>query len=176
MADLSDVQAAGSTKIIGSDATGLETTPVAATTSGGLHSNIRTNNGTEIAYNHGVPDAATVRVAAQLGVGGTAVSDTVRVPATDILNIGIATSEKTATATAAIARVGVANLVGRKAIEIVNTSTVVIYVGASNVAVTGANRGRPINPKGSFSLALAPNVDLYIIAASNATYVVTEVG
>jgi hypothetical protein len=31
MADLSDIQAAGSTKIIGSDATGLENTPVNAT-------------------------------------------------------------------------------------------------------------------------------------------------
>lgn len=176
MADLSDIQAAQSIKIIGSDATGLENTPVNATSAGGLHSNLRTSNGTEVSYNHGAPDAATVRVAAQLGVGGNAVSDTVRVPTTDILNLGIATSEKTASTTATVARVGAANLAGRKAIEIVNTSTVVIYVGAANVAVSGANRGRPINPKGSFFLALAPNVDLYIIAASNATYVVTEVG
>lgn len=36
MADLSDIQSAQSVKIIGSDVTGLETTPVKATTSGEL--------------------------------------------------------------------------------------------------------------------------------------------
>lgn len=48
MADLSDIQAAGSTKIIGSDNTGLETTPVQATTAGALHTNLHDNAGTEV--------------------------------------------------------------------------------------------------------------------------------
>lgn len=93
-----------------------------------------------------------------------------------ICNIAIKTAEKTSSSTRSIARVGAANLVGRKAIEIVNTSTVVIYVGSSTVTTSGATRGRPIDPKSSFAVDLADNVDLYIISASNATYVVTEVG
>lgn len=93
-----------------------------------------------------------------------------------ICNIAIKTAEKTSTSTRSIARVGSVNLAGRKAIEIVNTSTVAMYVGDSTVTVSGSTRGRPIEPKGSFSVDLAANVDLYIISASNATYVVTEVG
>lgn len=93
-----------------------------------------------------------------------------------ICNVAIKTAEKTSTSTRSIARVGAVNLAGRKAIEIVNTSTVVLYVGSSTVTTSGATRGRPIDPKSSFAVDLADNVDLYIISASNATYVVTEVG
>jgi hypothetical protein len=49
MADLSGIQAAEAVKIIGSDAAGLETTPVASTSNGALHTNLRNSNGTEIA-------------------------------------------------------------------------------------------------------------------------------
>lgn len=49
MADLSDVQAAQSVKIIGSDSAGLENNPVTATSNGALHSNLRNDAGTEIA-------------------------------------------------------------------------------------------------------------------------------
>ena len=48
MADLSDNQSASTTKIIGSDNTGVEQTPVQSTSSGGLHTNLRNNAGTEI--------------------------------------------------------------------------------------------------------------------------------
>lgn len=99
-----------------------------------------------------------------------------RVQTSDVLVLSFITAEKTSTSTRSIARVGAANLVGRKAIEIVNTSTVVLYVGSSTVTTSGATRGRPIDPKSSFAVDLADNVDLYIISASNATYVVTEVG
>lgn len=99
-----------------------------------------------------------------------------RVQTSDVLVLSFITAEKTSTPTRSIARVGAANLVGRKAIEIVNTSTVVLYVGSSTVTTSGATRGRPIDPKSSFAVDLADNVDLYIISASNATYVVTEVG
>ena len=47
MADLSDVQAAGSTKIIGSDSTGLESTPVNSTANGALYVNLRDSAGSE---------------------------------------------------------------------------------------------------------------------------------
>lgn len=46
MADLSDLQAAGSTKIIGSDATGLENTPISATSNGELRVADLINSGT----------------------------------------------------------------------------------------------------------------------------------
>lgn len=176
MADLSDLESSQTVKIVGASVTGLEQTPVESTNGGGLHVNLRTASGTEVDFGHAGATAATLRTASQIGVGGQAVSDTNRVPSTDILNIGIVTAEKTSTATASIVRVGASNLVGRKALEIVNTSNVAMYVGASNVAVSGANRGRPIDPKASFYISLAANVNLYIISASSATYVVTEVG
>src|SRR5690606_1113787 len=115
-------------------------------------------------------------VSSNIQVGNLDVTATNRVPTTDVLNIAFSTAEKTSTPTRSVARVGAANLVGRKAIEITNTSTVVVYVGNASVTTTGATRGRPIEPKGSFAVDLAETVDLYIISASNATYVVTEVG
>ncbi len=48
MADLSDIQAAGVTKIVGSDSIGSEQTPVQSTADGGLHTNLRNSSGTEI--------------------------------------------------------------------------------------------------------------------------------
>ena len=151
MADLDIFHASGSVKIAGADRDTGQETSFAETTNGSLKVNLRDAN-------------------------GNAISETNRLPTTDVLNIGIATSEKTATSTASVVRVGAANFVGRKAIEVVNTSTVVIYIGNSTVSVSGTTRGRPIDPKSSFAIDLAANVDLYIIAASNATYVVTEVG
>lgn len=49
MADLSDINAAESVKIIGADSAGVESTPVQSTTTGALYSNLRNNSGTEIA-------------------------------------------------------------------------------------------------------------------------------
>jgi hypothetical protein len=48
VADISDIQAAGTIKIVGSDSTGVEQAPVQSTASGSLHSNLRNNAGTEI--------------------------------------------------------------------------------------------------------------------------------
>lgn len=47
MADLSDIQAAGATKLVGSDATGLEGVPVQSTAAGALHVNFRDSAGVE---------------------------------------------------------------------------------------------------------------------------------
>lgn len=127
-------------------------------------------------YKASIDSTGKLSTKANMQVGSSDVSTTNRVPVTDVLNLSISTSEKTSTSTASIVRVGVSNLTGRKAIEVYNTSTITIYVGASNVATSGANRGRPIPPNGFFSLDLSANVDLYIISASSATYVVTEVG
>jgi hypothetical protein len=48
LADLSDTQAAESVKIIGSNTTGVETTPVNSTSNGALHVNLQNSSGTEI--------------------------------------------------------------------------------------------------------------------------------
>lgn len=48
MGDLTDIQAAQSIKIIGSSSVGIEDTPVSATSSGGLHTNLRNSSGVEI--------------------------------------------------------------------------------------------------------------------------------
>lgn len=49
MADISDVQAAQAVKIVGSDGTGVEQTPVQSTSSGGLHVNLRDDSGAVVA-------------------------------------------------------------------------------------------------------------------------------
>lgn len=48
MADITDIEATISAKIVGSDSAGVEQTPVQSTSSGGLHSNLRTSAGVEI--------------------------------------------------------------------------------------------------------------------------------
>lgn len=48
MADISDINSALPTKIVGSDSVGLEQTPVQSTVSGALHSNLRDNTGVEL--------------------------------------------------------------------------------------------------------------------------------
>ena len=48
MADLTDLQAAGSTKLVGSNSSGTENNAVDATLAGGLHTNLRNVNGLEI--------------------------------------------------------------------------------------------------------------------------------
>lgn len=177
MADLSSKKAASTVKVVGADlSSGSETNFASVTNAGGVHSNLRNHQGTELTYGHGNANNHTLRVAAELGLGGDQVTTTNRVPTTDLLNNAYVTAEKTSTATATIVRVGGSNLTNRKVIEIVNTGNVVVYVGASNVTSTGANRGRPINPKGNYNVALASNVDLYITSPSSTTYVVVEAG
>ena len=48
MADLTDIQAAEATKLVGANSSGVEQTPVNSTTGGGLHTNLRDNSGIEI--------------------------------------------------------------------------------------------------------------------------------
>lgn len=48
MADLTNLQAAETVKIVGSDNTGVEQTAVQSTSNGALHSNLRDNSGTEL--------------------------------------------------------------------------------------------------------------------------------
>lgn len=48
MADLNDIQRAEAVKIVGSDSTGVEQTPVQSTANGAIHSNLRNSAGTEI--------------------------------------------------------------------------------------------------------------------------------
>lgn len=48
MADISDINSAQTVKVVGSDATGVEQTPVQSTASGGLHSNLRNQSGQEL--------------------------------------------------------------------------------------------------------------------------------
>ncbi len=48
MADLSDINSALTTKIVGSDSIGIEQTPVQSTGGGGLHTNLRNASGAEL--------------------------------------------------------------------------------------------------------------------------------
>jgi len=51
MPDISDINSAQTVKVVGSDTSGVEQTPVQSTSTGGLHINLRNNSGVEI----GVP-------------------------------------------------------------------------------------------------------------------------
>ena len=69
MADLSDIQAAQSVKIIGSDSLGSETTPVSSNGNGKL-------NTAEISNNGGTQGSLTVgTTSVELKVGGSALTD-----------------------------------------------------------------------------------------------------
>lgn len=69
MADIVDIQAAGSTKIIGSDATGTETTPVNSTSNGHILSADISNNG-------GAQAALSISTTAvQVKAGGSVLSN-----------------------------------------------------------------------------------------------------
>ena len=69
MADLTDIQASGSTKIIGSDSTGIETTPVGSSANGELQISDISNNG-------GVNGSITVGITAvEAKVGGSVLAN-----------------------------------------------------------------------------------------------------
>lgn len=60
MADISDIQAAGAVKIVGSDGTGVEQTPVQSTVGGALHANLRDSAGSELASSQTTPALNTL--------------------------------------------------------------------------------------------------------------------
>lgn len=83
MGDLSDVQSAGSTKIIGSDSTGLETTPVRANSSGDMRVS-------DVSSGGGVEGALTVgTTAVEVKVGRSALSNRVLVTLFNNSNVTI---------------------------------------------------------------------------------------
>lgn len=76
MADLTEVQAAGTTKIVGSDVSGSEQAPIQSTNNGALHINLRDSAGLEIvslginvniAAIHGAISVSTVAIQAKVG-------------------------------------------------------------------------------------------------------------
>lgn len=141
MADLTDIQAAGSTKIIGSDATGLETNPVNATANGGLHTNLRDASGNEI------------------GVQGN------QLKTADILNAGTGVQGALTVGTSAVPiRVGGSNLALRKLITLHNNSLVTIYWGYTNAVTTST--GTPIYAGQADGWSVGPNQDVYVIAGT----------
>ncbi len=75
MADLTESQAAGITKIVGSDATGVEQTPVQSTAAGAVHVNLRAVSGVEV-----LPALEATQVIQNTNIGATnesaAASDT----------------------------------------------------------------------------------------------------
>lgn len=87
MADLDSNQAAQAVRIIGSDLVGVETTPVASTSQGGLHSNLRDSAGNEILgtknSNLSLPVSSSEDVTFGVGIIGLNVSNL----ATDIFTI-----------------------------------------------------------------------------------------
>lgn len=80
MADLTEIQSTSITKLIGSDSTGAEQTPVQSTASGGLHINLRDLLGAEV-----LPALEATQVTASVRVG--AVLETA--PASDTASSGL---------------------------------------------------------------------------------------
>ena len=65
-------------------------------------------------------------------------------------------------------------LTNRAFILIQNEGTNPIYIGASTVAVSGADKGFSIYPRGALRIDIEDDVDIYGIAASNTDIVILE--
>lgn len=122
----------------------------------------------------GIDDLNRLSTKSDVQIGGSNLSPSNPLPSYDILHSSYITAEKTSTTSRDLLNARSVNLVGRKHIEIINTGNVVLYVGSNTVTTTGSTRGRPINPRGSYRVSISSAVDLYIISASNCTYVVVE--
>lgn len=93
MADLSDIQASQFVKVIGSDSSGTEQTPVQSTSSGGIHGNLRDSSGNELLSSSSTPSlSATSLIVRPIpyepqSYSAVATAFTVTTTPTDVLTI-----------------------------------------------------------------------------------------
>jgi hypothetical protein len=140
MADLNDINAAQSVKIIGSDSTGAEKTPVDSTINGALHVNIRNNSGIEAGTTTNPINSLDI-----LQGTGTQGALTVGITAVEI-------------------KVGASRFTGRKQVTLYNNSNETLYWGFTDAVTTAT--GTPIDRKEFITWTVSDNTPLWIIAGS----------
>lgn len=164
MADLNDVQAAQSVKIIGADSSGIESTPVQSTLNGGVHANLRDASGNElIGIKNSVNSISTV-AAEDIAYSAGVTNFTIATNATDVFNI-----IGSATKTVRITRIRVSGSTTsgspvKVGVQVIKRST--LNTGGTRVATTMA-------PHDSTSGAATANVGHY---TANPTALGTSVG
>lgn len=164
MADLNDVQAAQSIKIIGADSSGIESTPVQSTLNGGIHSNLRDSSGNELIGNKISGSSIPVTISEDVAYSAGVTNFTVAANATDIFNI-----IGSATKTVRINRIRISGS---------TTSGSPVKVGIQAIKRSTANTGgtrvaTSMVPHDSTSAAATANVGHY---TANPTTLGTSVG
>ena len=178
MADISDINAAQSVKIIGSDATGLETNPVNADSSGNLQTVVKNGTGSSavniqdggnsITVDGSVSVSnfpATQNVAITSSVEVEVKNDTGNpVPVSDISNNGGLQGSITVGTSAIQAMVGVSPLSSRKNLTVFNNSSSDIYWGYTNAVTTST--GTPLFKNQLIDFQVGPSTTVWLIAGS----------
>lgn len=165
MADLNQLQATEATRIVGSDATGAEQTPVQATSAGGLHTNLRDNAGAELGT-----AANPIGVYVPLDVMSITQNITTQDIATSTTTGFAGQSFNIGTPTAGSAAAYVLNSIETVVVEIegIWTGTLITEVSGDN-GVTWVPRGMHIVGTGIFAASVTANVigDLNVAAKTN---------
>lgn len=163
MADIQDTSAALPVKLVGADAAGLEQTPVQSTSSGGLHSNLRNNAGTEIGT---TANPVVVRPGDGADLGAVTSNGDLKV-VDGVRNGGVFGSISTTTANTAIeARVGASRLANRKVIQITCLGTNCFW-GLDNT-VSSVN-GTPIANNQTITFVIDPESTFQVWLVSTGT-------
>lgn len=163
MADLNEINSSSMTKLVGSDATGAEQTPIQSTAQGGIHSNLRNNAGTEVGTT-----ANPVVTQAGDGTDLQGVSANGEAKVVDGLRQGgVQGALASTTADVAVeAKVGVSRLANRKLLIITVLSPNVYY--GFNSSVTTAN-GTPVANNQVLTFNIDPDSTFQIWLVSGST-------
>lgn len=160
MADLDNLQATDTTKIIGSDSTGVEQTPVQSTAAGALHANLRNASGTEV---------GTAAVPVRVDPTGTT---TQPISASALpLPSGASTAALQTTANTSLANIdtktptlGQKPMAGSSPVVISSDQSAIPIAGSSGTAIDNLNSGTGLN-----ALNVALTGTNYILSTANST-------
>lgn len=163
MADLTGIQATEATKIVGSDGTGNEQTPVQSTTGGALHANLRNNAGTEVGSTASPLDV-------RLGDG----SDTAAITANGeqkmvdgLRNGGVNGALTLTTAgTTYEAKVGASRLTNRKSL-IITIQSAGVFWGYSSTVTTSTGQPTSNGQVLSFSIDPDSTFQIWLVCTTN---------
>lgn len=92
----------------------------------------------------------------------------------DVVISDYVSAVKSVGTTEVLAAVGGSNLSGRQEVIIYNDSSSVIYFGPTGVAISGTNKGVPIDPGAFVNLPFGASVQIYLIAASASNNVIIQ--
>lgn len=167
MADLSDLQAAQSVKVIGSSSTGVEGVPVQSTANGALHSNLRDASGNELLGQKTAANSIPVVVAnGNLNTYSVAFSGLVTPNlATDIF--GISGSATKLVTIKKIALSGTRTTAGAIPVQLIKRSTPNTNGGAASLVQFQQNTDNTNNTTIAVTVTATGAGNLIVIAANN---------